>query len=189
MSFGVHQFIHSTGRASYFVERPFGNILVFSDDIEQVDHDFVKAKGGLFRQYFESPEGVNSLNRQLFRIYGAKAVGCWSQEAFDHAIVLERFGIDFSDPSIKFKTQGEAKYLVISQKSKKMAVMGSSFDLKATGEIMVLGHEQTDNILTKLKNDSVDIVFFSSFEKENSLVFKEPSQFQKLKNFLVNLFG
>jgi len=181
MTFGIHQFKNSKNSASYFVERPFGNLLIFSDDLNDIDHEFIKSKGGLFRQYFESFEGITSLNKKLFKIYGAKGIGNWIDEKFDPEIALERFNIDFSDPSLNFYIQGASKYIVLKQGSKKVALLGSSFLLKANGDILCLGHDHTESMLNKLKNDSVDLLYFTSFESQSSLVFKKLTVIEKIK--------
>lgn len=186
MGLGIHKFDSRNNHSAYFIERPFGNILAFGDDLEQVDHEFIKSKGGLFRQFFESKEGINCLNRQLFKKYGANGVLKMADQ-FDPIMPLKQFGVDIADPAILFNKSGSKNTLVIRQKNKNVMILGAQYFLQKDKKILFNNQDITESTYKLFGEYEITHAFFTHFEDDNNILIRSEGRMKKIVRFFKEL--
>lgn len=49
---GIHRLENIDSSFSYFLERPFGNIIIYADEVHHVYSDLITSKGGLAHMFF-----------------------------------------------------------------------------------------------------------------------------------------
>ena len=170
---GIHRINIGERSSSYFIERPFGNYLAFSDNMDEIPRDFLKAKGGVYKQFIESSSNIDSIHGKIFDLYGASSVGFFQTEIFHPLLPIERFGIDFDDPAVEFGSHGVLKWLLINQRGERVAIMGEEFELTEGPSILEKAKgDQTSKWLAYFKDLSLGHIFFSKHGRENFIFLK-----------------
>lgn len=180
---GIHQFKIDNNYSCYLLERPFGNFLVFIDLLEEINHDFLQSKGGIYKQFIESSESINLIHSQLFKRYGCSVIGAFQVEQFSKLSPIERYGIDYVDPQVQLMSHGEAKWMEIYQKETNVIIMGNSFCLKFGNRISQAGKDQTNKWMNTFNQKNVKYVFFCHFETQGHLELNKSFSFN-IFNFL-----
>lgn len=166
---GIHQFKIDHNHSCYLIERPFGNFLVFTDLLEEINHDFLKSKGGVYKQFIESSESIKSIHSQLFKRYGCSITGAFQVEQLSKLSPIERYEIDYVDPQVKLMSHGEAKWMELYQKETNVIIMGNSFCLRSGNRIFQASDDQTNKWINTFKQKNVKYVFFCHFESQGHL--------------------
>ena len=92
----------------YFVERSFGNLLIYPRHLDSIDHDIFKSRGGIYRQ-MDIEMGNQFNTKRLFEIYGAALV--LNNDQKDIEFLTEEFGVDMYDHFIDYNQFGVVVYL------------------------------------------------------------------------------
>ena len=87
----------------YFVERNFGNLLIYPRYLDSIEHDIFKQRGGVYRQ-LDVLMGNESNLKRIFEIYGAALVLNNDQKHRD--FLTEEFGVDMYDHFIDYCEHG-----------------------------------------------------------------------------------
>jgi hypothetical protein len=121
--------LRTGNEASYFVERPWGNLLVYPmRALTPSDQDHFRSKGGVHRQLVLEPFVPDAVTKGLFDTFGA-AVVCPFEMPFDAVARYEFFGIDFVDPGVEYLSEGPFVALRLLIKDKKFVFTDSRFTL------------------------------------------------------------
>ena len=102
-------------KACYFLVRPCGNYLIYGLDRLPISIDFVKSKGGIYKQFFTSLHHVTGQGRQFFTTFGAPAVlppGS-SSENFDPDIKFEVYGEDYVERDLHYYPVGYGHWIYL----------------------------------------------------------------------------
>ncbi len=164
MSLGVHQIKNYNGHSSFFVQRSYGNYLIFADGLQDIDYQFFKSKGGVYRQFFIGLDHVTEANAQLFKKFGAIGVGYFAAESFNERLPLERFKKDFCDHQIKFISNNEHCFITLKQNNKKMMFMGDIYRKTLNGRIFKNDKDCTDQVHELFKLRGVHLALFQRHE-------------------------
>lgn len=123
--------IERNKNVSYFIERPWGNLLVYPLlDVKQTDLDHFISKGGVYRQMVLENFSPNASTKTLFDRLGAAVVAPFEME-FNSYSLMEKDGVEFCDPHVTYLEQGEMRALKIGVKDKIFLFTDSHFTLKA----------------------------------------------------------
>lgn len=91
----------------YFVERSFGNLLIYPRHLDSIDNKIFKSRGGIYRQL--DIEMGNHFNIQrLFEVYGAALV--LDTDEKDIRFLTEQFGVDMYDHYLEYNEYGVVAY-------------------------------------------------------------------------------
>jgi len=160
VSLDLHHIKNSDSSCSYFIKRPFGNFIVFSDELSPLHIDFFQSKGGVYKQFVENPETVNKNQKDLFVKFGAFGVSRAPLEKASEDIPFEKWGVDFSDPTVRFRSTEDGQSVVLKQGDKKIAILGHSYFYKNSKDIFVDGVDKTEKIFGQLEAEGVSVVLF-----------------------------
>ena len=162
---GIHQFTIDNHRSAFFVERPFGNYLIFSDHLKSTDFEFIKSKGGVYKQFFESSSSINKYHAKIFDLYGAPAVVNAVFEIQNEHLPVERIGIEFADPSFEFDFSENSKKFIFKQRGENVMILGEDYYLNSENNILFKNKDITREILNQIVLKDIKYVFFTHFEK------------------------
>lgn len=168
MKIGVHQIVKNANASSYFVQRSYGNYLVYSDALTATNTDFFKSKGGVYRQFIQKVEHISLEQVQLFKRFGAAAVTLSSLEAapFSPHIKIELFSDDFVDPTVKF---GHVKWggsmIHMKQGDEKVTFVSPEYYYKSNGEVICEAKDCSEELFESLDGQGVSWVFFSEHDE------------------------
>lgn len=166
MSLGIHQIKNYNGHSSFFVQRSYGNYLIFGDGLQGVDYELLKSKGGVYRQFFTSLDHVTEANAQLFKKFGAAGVGYFPENSFNERIPLEIFKKDFCDHQIKFISNEQDCFMTLKQNDKKMMFMGGLYRKTLSGRIFKQGEDRTEQVYKLFKERGIHLALFQRHEGE-----------------------
>ena len=93
----------NTSSCCYFVERNFGNLLIYPRYLDDIQQDIFKQRGGIYRQ-LDIQMGNEENTKRLFEIYGAALVLNNSDK--DIRFLTEEFGVDMYDHFIGYCEYG-----------------------------------------------------------------------------------
>lgn len=165
MSLGLHHIKNSENTCSYFVKRPFGSYIIFSDGLSPLHIDFFQSKGGVYKQFIEDPSEINKNQKDLFVKFGAAGVISRTIESLNEEIPMEIFGLDFADPLTRFRDEGvEGKSILLKQSDKKVIFLGKSYFYKESKEIVCNGEVRTEELFSRFEKEGVEVVFFSHYD-------------------------
>lgn len=168
MNIGVHHLSQSDHYSSYFVQRDYGNLLIFSDALASIDHDFLKSRGGLYRQFIEDRSLISLAQCELFTTFGAAAVGKFNTESYHPKLKLERFGEEYSDHSIKFnRSTFGGQVLGLKQSDDKVAFIGRDFYLDEQGEVTCGNQKLGEAFFDVFEENQTSWLFFAHHAKNN----------------------
>lgn len=141
MDLGIHRISQTPTRSCYFIKRDFGNILAFADALTHADYDFLKSKGGVYKQFIESTKLISLAQCELFKRFGSQCVinDNSIEKADDHnKVPVETFGQDYFDHSLHFsKTKWGGQALSFKQGKQKIMVLGHDFHLNQRGSLFI----------------------------------------------------
>lgn len=164
MSLGLHHIKNSETSCSYFVRRPFGNYIIFSDDLSPLHIDFFQSKGGVYKQFLEDSSVVNKNQKDLFVKFGAAGVVSKNSTNFSEDIPIEFFAKDFADPLIRFRDDEQGgKSILLKQNEKKVIFLGKKYFYKESKEIVFNGENKTEELFSQFEKEGVEVVFFSHY--------------------------
>ena len=183
---GVFQIKVSSNSCCYFVKRPFGNLLLFANNIillENSDLNLMSSYGGLFKILIESTQDINDTHGLLFTKYGASILCDIEKEHFDPRIKVERLK-DFIDPAINFIFYSGKNIIILKQDNKNIMFVGN--ECKLLNDKSVLHKDQiiTDYLSALQLKYKVDLIYFTNFETESVLTFKDNFFKLILKKFI-----
>lgn len=184
---GVFQIKTSDNLCCYFVKRPFGNLLLFASNIvklESSDYNLMSSYGGLFKILLESTEDINDIHGTLFTKYGASAICDTEKEHFDPRIKVERLK-DFIDPGINFIFYSRKNVIILKQDNKNIMFVGNELKLLKDKSVTHNNQLITDYLSKLQLKYKVDLIYFTSFETDSVLTFKDnifTSMLKKLNN-------
>lgn len=167
---GLHQF-KNNDEACYYFERPAGNILIYADKADYLDENILKLRGGLFKQFVESPEIVTEFQKKVFDKFGASAVYVNSDCPENSSnIRYECFGKDYIDSNISLSmSECGGHILELSQRGKKVAIFGKDFFLERSGDVLFEDNYVETDVLAPYETGDFDLLLFSKFEDDNYL--------------------
>lgn len=186
INLGIHQFKINDHQCSYFIERMFGNYLIFSDYIRETNYDFLKSKGGLYKQFMESPTHIDEIHGKIFDKYGAYAVGDFLKEIFHAKLPVERYGIDYVDPDLRYISQGSAKKIFLTQMNKPIMILGSEFYLSSDDKIFLNNTDITEKLTQEIIQKKIEFTLFTRFECSSHLTLGQKSFLQKIYQVFKN---
>jgi hypothetical protein len=162
---GVHQIKIDQHRSSYFIERPFGNYLVFSDHLQTIDEDFFISRGGIYKQFIQSSSNIGEVQGKLFNRFGAYGVGDALEYQVNAYLPMQRVVKDFNDPAFRFESHGEAKKFLIDQRGKKILILGNEFYLNEVQKVILRDKDWTKQLVEQVQSREIDFVFFSHYDR------------------------
>lgn len=179
MNLGIHKFADKKGTASYFVQRRYGNYLLFSENCDQYNYEFIKSKGGIYKQFIENTDDIKESQGKLFDIYGAAAVGHFSPEPTHPRLPLEAFNKDFIDKEIRFPEFENRKHILLKQMSKKVVFFGKAYYLRSDGRVFVNTQDHTQKLHQFFIEQGISYAFFSHFQKAHLLHIEHGKVYEK----------
>lgn len=185
---GIHQIQISSNNSCYFIKRPFGNLLIFADNLVELtskEHELFKAYGGISKTFLESTQSINEQHRSLFTKYGAAVVCDTIKNHFDEGARVERLK-DFSDPQIEFIFKPQYKLIILKQDNNKIMFVGNDLLFKEMN-VLYDGRDITTDLL-QLKNEkSIDLIYFTRFEGQSAIKFNQENVISKITSFFSSL--
>lgn len=163
MSLDLHHIKNSESSCSYFLKRPFGNYIIFSDGLSPLHVNFFQSKGGVYKQFIEDPTLVNRNQKDLFIKFGAAGVASGSLEKAVETIPFEDWGAGFSDPTMRFRNVDGLQSVILKQGDQKISILGKSYFYKNSKDIIVNGEDRTEEIFSGLEAEGVGVVLFCSY--------------------------
>jgi len=163
MSLDLHHIKNSESSCSYFVKRPFGNYIIFSDGLSPLHVVFFQSKGGVYKQFVENPTELNKNQKDLFIKFGAAGVVTSSLEKSVETIPFEKWGEGFSDPTMRFRNKDGLQSVLLKQGDKKVVFLGKSYFYKDSKEVIVNGEDKTEEVFSSLEAEGVTVVLFCSY--------------------------
>lgn len=163
MSLDLHHIKNSESSCSYFIKRPFGNYIIFSDGLSPLHVDFFQSKGGVYKQFIENPGLLNKNQKSLFVKFGAVGVVKPPHAPALEDIPFEEWGDGFSDPTMRFHNNDGQQSVVFKQGGKKIVILGSAYHYKDSKDIIVKGEDRTEEIFSDLESKGVSVVLFCSY--------------------------
>jgi hypothetical protein len=163
---GLHKIEISENLCSYFVRRPFGNYLLFADEliaITDTQKNLIESCGGISKIILESTQNINDYHAHIFSRYGASALCDIEIEAFHPKVKIERLK-DYRDPGFTFIFRGERKIIIVEQKNKIIMFVGKTFYFTKKGSVIFEGQDQTSYLLGLKNMYKVDLIYFTHFE-------------------------
>ncbi len=169
---GIHKLTISDHQCSYFIERPFGNYLIFSDKLENIQSDFFRSKGGIYKQFIENVDELQPTQAKLFQEFGSYGVGLFEGEKFHEYLPLESYGATYADPLVKFVEQDHGKLVYFAQKNSRVIIFGKDFYLTESGEILLHRKALNDYFVKTIQLYQPHFLFFTSFADSSHLKLK-----------------
>lgn len=135
MSLGIHSFVITDGplkKGSFFIERSYGNYLVFPTFLSDQNHNFIKSKGGVWKQIYTSENIMNIHSGEIFRKYGAYIVMCGDdKDYFTEYGPVEFLGKSFYDSDlIPLSFQDFHSWIILKQNGKNFLIPDEHLLLK-----------------------------------------------------------
>lgn len=180
---GIFKIPLNPNRCCYFVKRPFGNLLLFADelgaDLSSL-HPLISSCGGLAKIFLESTQGISEGHSLLFKKYGADVI-CNTQKHFFHPLVKVERLQDLSEPNIFFQLTGPLKIILLEQNKKKVMFVGNEAHL-ISGQIYCQKIDITQKVQELVRIHRVELVYFTHYEKESVI------HINKNKSTILNKF-
>lgn len=156
---GVHRFQIDADKSAYFIERPFGNIIAFADQLNDIHCDFIKSKGGVSKIFLDSFDSISEVHRNMFDKFGCYGVLDSYSEVFSDKLPLERIGKEFVDPHVIYLAHSDAKILILAQKDTTVGIFSNQY-LFDQQKIFINGMDKTMDILGVIKKYNLSMLFF-----------------------------
>ena len=170
MDLGINRIIQTPSRSCYFIKRDFGNLIAFADALTNADYDFLKSKGGVYKQFIEDKELISLAQCELFKRFGSQCVliDGTSASNLDHEKVpIEIFGRDYFDHSLHFsKTRWGGHALSFKQGKDKVIILGKDFYLKDKGVLLVNNSTVDESFYETAENNKISWIFSCNHESE-----------------------
>ncbi len=178
-TWGIHHWkeeIHpGLFQGCYFIERPFGNLLVFpppphSFHVEK-EFPFIESKGGISIQMQSHLNRATTLQKRLYQRFGApllvkedsEELRLLTEEDYDFRFALN--GEEYFDPHTEFAQIQGIDCVKIYQREKKFYFLSNDFVLDR-GEIRLGSYALTQEDLGKdIEKDS--ILLFQTYRGQN----------------------
>jgi|GEM_PF-2570976 len=169
MNLGVHKITKNSNSSAYFVQRSFGNYLIYPDALATIDVDFLKSRGGVYRQLINKVELISLAQAQVFIKFGASAVVPKEEKAKEtDSMPLEVYGESFKDPSIKLnKASFGACYWMMKQKDKKVIFLSPELYLDKNEVVLLDGKDISDEFYDYFENIGASYLFFTEHQEES----------------------
>lgn len=185
---GIQKFQINQNSCSYFIKRPFGNLLLFADELDQesgFNLDLVSSYGGLYKTILESSSSINTLHQKLFIKFGACVLCPMQNELFDQRVRLENIE-SFSDPNVNIIYKYEKNFIIIKQDEKNILFVGKAIKLINEKEVLYKDKNIIHEIFELKEKYKIDLVYFTSYKKDSALTFKKKSLFERLMSVFNN---
>lgn len=180
---GIHQIPTTKNHCCYFVRRPFGNLLLFADTLEEQNDkndELFKSQGGVYKIILESSQNINDLHGKLFNKFGASALIDMAKEYFDERIKIERL-TSYTEPQVKFIFNGPRKVVIARQDGKNVMFVGAEHFLKKDKTVKLNGADDLEYIYQLKIEHQIDLIYFTHFEDKPVLTFQKKTLWDKLK--------
>jgi hypothetical protein len=164
---GVHQFKNYPGSSSFYIQRNYGHYIVFADFLQNMDYEFFKSKGGVYRQFLADPSNINQTHIEIFSRFGASIVVKNTDKSLLHPdIPIEFFNDDFFDHTLKWFYSDLIECVMMLQRGKKILFFGPSYRL--TDQMMILKNDEdiTESLQPFFQEHGVSYCFFNRHEGE-----------------------
>jgi hypothetical protein len=168
MEYRIQSIQGQPGRTTYFVERKFGNLLLFADKLETLDYDFYKSRGGVYLQYIEDLQQLSQVHTEIFNKLGATAVSVqkFSEEPEPLAVREYCGGLDKEIKIFPFQGASIASF---DQLGKKVWILGNQFYFSRQEKIFLNTEDITDDLLDQAEAKDVSLVLCSWHEANSVL--------------------
>lgn len=168
MEYRIQSIKGQPGRTTYFVERKFGNLLLFADKLETLDYDFYKSRGGVYLQYIEDLKQLSNVHSELFSKLGAVAVSVEGFEKEPQALAVREYckGLDKEIHIFDYNGGAIASF---EQAGKKVWILGNQFYFSRQEKIFLNTEDVTDDLLDKAEDKDVSLVLCSWHEANSVL--------------------
>jgi hypothetical protein len=167
MSLGVHRVEKSPHSSAYFVQRYFGNYLIYPDALASYNEDLFKSRGGVYRQLLHSLDLISMSQVQLFRVFGASAVLHKKLKGSDtDTMPVEFFGDDFIDPTVKLNTGSwGGTYWMMKQGDEKVVFVDPDHFFSSSDQVLFHEKTITDEFFDYMESAGASYVFFSDHDE------------------------
>ncbi len=156
--------------------------------MKTIDIDFLKSKGGVYKQLLESFINISDIHGDLFSVFGAPVCILAQHENYHERVLVQRYGVDYIDLGVEILTEGQSKYCFITQREKKVLILGDDYQLRDDGSIWKKENNVTHFWLQEKERLKCDYMFFCRHEKNNVLL-TEKSLRQRLLGKITDLFS
>ena len=172
MNLGVCKIEKNANSTAYFVQRSFGNYLIYPDALTTIDVDFLKSRGGVYRQLIHKVKLISLAQAQVFVKFGASAVVSKNQKTEEiDSMPLEIYGVSFKDPSIKLnQTDFGCCYWMMKQKDKKVIFLNPEIYFDKNETVLLEGRDITEKFFDYFENIGASYLFFSEHHEENHYI-------------------
>lgn len=164
---GIHRLENIDSSFSYFLERPFGNIIIYADEVHHVYSDLITSKGGLAHMFFSHCKKATQTHQKYFSLYGSDGVAIDETKNQEDTIPIRIFGQNYTDPQITKRVYKDNHVLEISQKGKKLTILNKDFHLTASKEIILEQKDITADLYLFLKQYKIDNIYFTNTFKQS----------------------
>ena len=171
---GISQIPIHQHQCCYFIKRPFGNLLLFADELHSIDESvyfLMSSSGGLAKIILESTTSINDLHGKLFDQYGASIVCNTEREHFDLRAKVQRLK-DFADPQLKFIFTPHYNLIILNQKKLKVMIAGNM--IFYDGKQIFSKQQNITSFIHELQvQEKIDLIYFTHFQKNSALSFRK----------------
>ena len=133
--------------------------------MQEMDYEFLKSRGGVYRTFLESLSSINRTHIDLFSRFGASVV-CSpdEEEPFHPKVPVEVNNDQFYDHSLEWGTYSTGKNVVMEQRGRKVIFLGREMRLTQEMKVMFGDHDKTDEFLDFMKQQQIAYGFFCRHE-------------------------
>lgn len=155
--------------ATYFVIRPFGNLLVFNHKRLPMNRSYLMSYGGIYKQLLTHLDQLGGEGKKFFTTFGAPAVlpPQKGDSLFDPEIKIEIYGRDFSDKDIRYLPFGSGHFIYLKQAGRDILFLDESICLNHGHWEMRTSHKEfrkpSEEELSTLQRLEVDLIIARSF--------------------------
>ncbi len=167
---GIHTFKDHNGRAAYFIPRKYGNYLIFNFDFTLQDYEFLKSKGGVWRQLSLSSMDLTEISLRIFNRFGAYNVLPMSinRDFKNEFGPIEILNKDFFDDEIQILKIDEDNYWLILKQREKYYLLPTNL-LEVRGKLIFLKenykfNEETVEQIDNYAQLPIEAILFSRFK-------------------------
>ena len=170
MDLGIHRIPQTQLRSCYFIRRDFGNIIAFADALTNTDYEFLKSKGGVYKQFIENADLISLAQCELFKRFGSQCVifDSLTDKTADHKKVpIETFGQDYFDHTLHFsKTRWGGQALSFKQGENKVMILGQDFHLDSKGALSINNSLIEESFFETAEANKISWIFCCNHEAE-----------------------
>ncbi len=172
MNLGVHKITKNSNSTAYFVQRSFGNYLIYPDALASIDVDFLKSRGGVYKQFISKVELISLAQVQVFIKFGASAVvGADQKDKETDSMPIEVYGEGFKDPSIKLNIASfGASYWMMKQKDKKVIFLSPELYFDKDEIVLLKGKDISEDFYTYFESIGASYLFFTEHHEESHYI-------------------